>query len=82
MKTLLIYNSIDEPLRYAILEGDYSDLNGVCINGWNSDPLKSQKACDLLFDSKTGDKLIHFTNDVSLVEGKEWDKVAVITFLP
>lgn len=32
MKTLIIYNSIDAPLQYAIVEGDYSDLNGVCIN--------------------------------------------------
>lgn len=35
MKTLLIYNSTDSSLQYAIVEGDYSDLNGVCINSFN-----------------------------------------------
>lgn len=82
MKTLLIYNLIDEPLKYAILEGDYSDLSGVYINAVDSDPDKMRKAVDLLFDPKTGDELIRFTEDVSLVESKDWDKVAVITFLP
>lgn len=82
MKTLLIYNSIDEPLKYAILEGDYSDLGGVYINAVDSDLDKVRKAVALLFDPKTGDELIRFTEDVSLVESKAWDKVAVITFLP
>lgn len=77
----MIYNSIDEPLRYAILEGDYSDLNGACINSYYS-PEKEKKACDLLFDPETGSELIHLANDVSLIEGKDWNKVAVITFLP
>lgn len=80
MKTLLIYNSIDEPLRYAILEGDRSNVHGAIINGC-SDEEKAKAACNLLF-SETGEYQIEMTEDISLVESKKWDKVAVVTFLP
>lgn len=50
MKTLIIYNSTDSPLQYAIVEGDYSDLNGICINSFDEDTIKVEKACKLLFD--------------------------------
>lgn len=80
MKTLLIYNPIDEPLKYAILDGDHSDVHGAFING-GINKEKERAACNLLF-SKTGDYLIELTEDVSLVESKNWDKVAVVTFLP
>ena len=80
-RTLLIYNSIEEPLKYAILEGDYSDFNGVCINAYGEDEDKINKACSLLFDDE-GNYLIDFSEDVSLMESKNWDKVAVVTFLP
>ncbi|MCS2991504.1 hypothetical protein ACIXOC_20350 [Bacteroides fragilis] len=50
MKTLLIYNGIDHPLKYAILEGDYSGLNGTCINSYDEDENKVKKACLLLYD--------------------------------
>lgn len=32
MRTLIIYNGIEESLKYAILEGDYSALHGAMIN--------------------------------------------------
>lgn len=50
MKTLLIYNAIEYPLKYSILEGDYSDLNGICINSYDEDENKVKKACSLLYD--------------------------------
>lgn len=80
-RTLLIYNSIEEPLKYAILEGDYSDINGVCINACDEDKDKINKACSLLFDDK-GNYLIDLSEDVTLMESKNWDKVAIVTFLP
>lgn len=81
MKTLIIYNDCENELQYTILEDDYSYLNGVCINS-GVDPDKERKACDLLYDSKTGANLLTMSSDVSLVESKNWDKIAVVTFLP
>ncbi|MCE8828355.1 hypothetical protein K0F25_20325 [Bacteroides fragilis] len=80
MKTLIIYNSIDAPLQYAIVEGDYSDLNGVCINSFNEDRTKVEKACDFLFD-KDGRFLLPFSEDISLLNNKNWDVAVVITFI-
>lgn len=80
-RTLLIYNPIEEPLKYAILEGDYSDINGVCINACGEDKDKIKKACSLLFDDE-GNYLIDLSEDISLMESKNWDKVAIVTFVP
>lgn len=80
MRTLIIYNGIEEPLKYAILEGDYSGLHGAMINVYSRD--KEIKALDLLFDNQTGDFLLELSEDVTLVESKDWDKIAVITFVP
>lgn len=80
MRTLIIYNGIEESLKYAILEGDYSALHGAMINVYSRD--KEIKALDLLFDDQTGDFLFELSEDVALVESKDWDKIAVITFIP
>lgn len=80
MKTLIIYNSTDSPLHYAIVEGDYSDLNGVYINSFDEDTIKVEKACELLYD-KEGRFLLPFSEDISLLNNKNWDVAAVITFI-
>jgi hypothetical protein len=80
MRTLIIYNGIEEPLKYAIIEGDYSELHGAMINIYSRD--KEKKALDLLFDAHTGDFLFELSEDVTIVESKKWDKIAVITFVP
>ncbi|MCE8758518.1 hypothetical protein K0F43_21315 [Bacteroides fragilis] len=80
MKTLIIYNSTTEALQYAIVEGDYSDLNGICLNSFDEDTIKVEKACELLFD-KDGGFLLPFSEDISLLNNKNWDVAAVITFI-
>mgnify|MGYP000286733519 CR=1 FL=1 len=80
MKTLIIYNSTDAPLQYAIVEGDYSDLNGICINSFDEDRTKVERACELLFD-KDGKFLLPFSEDISLLNNKNWDVAAVVTFI-
>ncbi|MCE9288453.1 hypothetical protein K0G70_21240 [Bacteroides fragilis] len=80
MKTLIIYNSTDAPLQYAIVEGDYSDLNGICLNSFDEDTIKVEKACELLFD-KGGRFLLPFSEDISLLNNKNWDVAIVITFI-
>ena len=80
MRTLIIYNGIEELLKYAIIEGDYSELHGAMINIYSRD--KEKKALDLLFDDRTGGFLFELSEDVTIVESKNWDKIAVITFVP
>ena len=80
MKTLIIYNSTTEVLQYTIVEGDYSDLNGICLNSFDEDTIKVEKACELLFD-KDGGFLFPFSEDISLLNNKNWDVAAVITFI-
>ncbi|WP_044270411.1 hypothetical protein [Bacteroides timonensis] len=80
MRTLIIYNGIEEHLKYVIIEGDYSRLHGAMINVFSRD--KEIKAIDLLFDNQTGDFLLELSEDITLVESKCWDKIAVITFVP
>lgn len=80
MRTLIIYNGIEEPLKYAILEGNYSELHGAVINVYSRD--KEIKSLDLLFDNQTGDFLIELSEDITLAESKDWDKIVVITFVP
>jgi hypothetical protein len=81
MTTLIMYNDCISDMQYTILDGDYSHLNGVAINsGMNQD--LERESVELLFDEETGDNLLQFYEDVSIVENKDWDKFCVITFLP
>lgn len=80
MKTIIIYSSIEEDLLFSIIEGDYSHLNKCFINS-GLEPEKERKACELLYD-ENGHFKISMSNDISLLESKNWDKAAIITFLP
>ena len=64
-----------------MIEGDYSHLNGVMINHYQQDKNLQEEAVNLLFDSESGNRLFTFSEDVSIIENKMWDKVALITFL-
>lgn len=79
MKTLIIFNEI-EKLSYAIVDGDYSRFNGVMVNA-NATGFESE-FCDWFFDAESGEQLIETKEDKSLVENKDWDMVAICTFLP
>jgi hypothetical protein len=80
MKTLIVFNEI-ESLGFAIVDGDYSRFNGVMFNSMMRHD-HEQECGEFIFNDETGYMKIDFTNDISLVENKEWDKVALITFLP
>lgn len=79
MKTLIIY--IEEFPEYIVIEGDYSHLNGTMINHYQQDKNLQDEAINLLFEPNSGNRLLTFSEDISIVENKEWDKVALITFL-
>ena len=81
MKTLITYNDCQTDLQYCIIDGDYSHLRGVMINSGHNVELEKE-ASNLLFDNDSGEFLLSFSNDVSIVENKNWDKVVIVTFLP
>lgn len=81
MKTLIIYNPIDEELKYVIVDGDYSKFHGACINSMNGNGFENE-FCDFFFHAETGKFKYKLTNDKSLIENKQWDRIAVVTWLP
>lgn len=80
MKTLIIYNDIETPLRYVIVDGDYSHFHGVMVNAVNGTG-KETEFCDFFFNEE-GYIKFDMSNDKALIENKEWDKIAITTFLP
>lgn len=80
MKTIIIYNEIELPIKFSIVEGDFSRFNGVCFNA--GIPHEHEMECsDFIFDEE-GNYRINFDSDTKILESKDWDKVAMITFLP
>lgn len=80
MKTLIIYNQLDQELLYTIVEGDYSRFHGVCVNSTICTGFE-QEFCDFLFGTE-GNYKLELSSDVSLIENKQWDKVAITTWIP
>ncbi len=80
MKTLLIYNELDLGLKFAILDGDYSRFDGTEINSVEGNGFEDE-LCDFIYDNE-GKYKITFSDDKSLIQNKEWDIVAVATWLP
>lgn len=79
MKTLLIYNDNENPLKFLIINGDYSRFHGVMVNSSIQTGFE-EEFCNFVFDEEG--RFIHeWSNDRSLIENKEWDKVAICTFL-
>lgn len=81
MKTLIIYNDIESPLQFLLIDGDYSRFHGVSVNSTLGNGYEP-KFCDWMFDNKTGERNHKWTEDKALLENKNWDKVAICTFLP
>ena len=36
MKTVMIWNTIEAPVEFYILDGDYSRFHNIYINDWNA----------------------------------------------
>lgn len=82
MKTLIIYIDFENSLEFLIVDGDYSRFNGVMVNFVNGTGFEDE-FCDWMFDRETGRRNhIGWSTDASIIENKEWDKVAICTFLP
>ena len=83
MKTLIIFNEIENTLQFLLVEGDYSRFHGVMVNGMNGNGFEDE-FCNWMFDKETGERnpLGQWSNDKSIVENKDWDKVAICTWIP
>jgi hypothetical protein len=81
MRTLIIYNDIENPLPYIIVDGDYSRFNGVVVNAVQGNGFEKE-FCDWMWDEGGVEKHNSWSKDVSIIESKQFDKVAVCTFLP
>ena len=83
MKTLIIFNEIENTLQLLLVEGDYSRFHGVMVNGMNGNGFEDE-FCNWMFDKETGERnhLGQWSNDKSIVENKDWDKVAISTWIP
>ena len=81
MKTILIYNDIESSLQYLIVEGDYSRFHGVMVNAVKGNGYE-EEFCNFMFDNETGERNHKWSEDKSLLENKEWDKIAVCTWIP
>lgn len=80
MKTLIIYDDLESPLKFLIVEGDYSKYNGVVLN---SDTDDLAKECnDWFWHNHETSSPTSWTENVAILEAKQFDKVAIITFLP
>lgn len=79
MKTLIIFNDC-ETIQYIIVDGDYSRFNNIVFNVGIVTEL--EKECNQwLWDDDGVLKHIMSTN-TSIIEDKQWDKVAIITWIP
>ena len=81
MKTIIIFNQIEEQLEYVIVDGDFTRFNGCCINACEGNGYEDEFV-DWFFDDITGDKKFETTTNIDLLEQKEWDKVVLVTWLP
>lgn len=81
MRTLIIYNDIENPLRYIIVDGDYSRFDGVIVNAVDGNGFEKEFS-DWMWDENGKEKHNSWSQNVKIIEGKQFDKVAVCTFLP
>lgn len=80
MKTLIILNEIESPLQYLIVDGDYSRFHGVMVNSTNGTGYENE-FCEFVWN-EDGDRKHKWSEDKSLFEDKNWDMIAICTWLP
>jgi adenine-specific DNA methylase len=86
MKTLIIYDSCgQQDLKGAIIEGDKSKYNGIVFNAYieNKEKRKKEEELENEFCNEFGDDFSIFNENIApLIESKNFDKVAVVAFIP
>jgi hypothetical protein len=80
MKTLMLWDQVEDALQYTILAGNYSHLHNVYLNSCE-DEKKEEELNNLIFDAK-GKYKIEFINLEKPTKFPEHDIVIVCGFLP
>lgn len=82
MKTLIIYDDLESPLQFMMVDGDYSRFHGVKVNAVEGTGYEKE-FCAWMFDEE-GERNHsgQWSEDKALLEDKQWDKIAICTFLP
>ena len=80
MKTLIIYQELEETIKFLVVEGDYSRFNGIYINMMDNDNEYVDEFCDFFYKDN-GEYKYELSSDIGLIENKEWNKVAIVTFI-
>jgi len=85
MKTVIIYETFTEALKFYVADGDYSHLDKVFINSIDSDNDKQDELSNLFYDQQTGDftEFAHSgTEEFPVQAVKDGAIVIVAGFLP
>lgn len=80
MRTLILYNDIENPIRSCILDGDFSKYHNLVINTITDDDRVDEFV--EWFYNEQGEFIFPMSEEKDLIESKQWDKVAFVTFLP
>jgi hypothetical protein len=82
IRTLIVYtNDIDSP-RFLIVDGDFSRFHGARLN-YDSIHLREDEFVDWMWDQETGKELPRgWSTDSSIVLSKDFDKFALVSFIP
>lgn len=79
MKTVLIYDNVGMcPIEFAVLDGDYSHLNGIYINAADADEKLQDELDKLVYD----DHALLFLSEFPAQAVKDGAIVIVAGFLP
>lgn len=81
-KTVLIYDQCgQEEIQFAVLDGDYSELNGIYINNAHQEQEDQDRLNDLICDEEGGYK-INLLDQFPVDAVKDGAVVIVAGFLP
>jgi hypothetical protein len=81
-KTIVIWDQIgQDDIKFAILDGDYSELDGIYINNSLQEPEDVNRLSDLIYDDN-GREIATFVDKFPVDLVKEGAVVIVAGFLP
>lgn len=82
MNTIFIYDQCGEgPIRFFVLDGDYSHLDGAYVNHFELAETVQEELCGILFNDE-GEERHKMSDKFPLAAVQEDTKVVIIGFLP
>lgn len=58
-KTIFIWDELDQNIKFFVLDGDYSDFDGIYIN--NCEETKARQLLELVYDEEGNKKIEMYT---------------------